>query len=136
VITTIGGINLSINLQDVGLPADGIWTCCGKYERRFCALHSDTEYLLSPRDRWMRSRDLKMKPAELDALFQKAQKHPSHFDPKSRRCQAECSWGIRSLIDSVIQKGRVGGKDVWLIRRKLFRTPSSNIIEQELAMST
>ncbi|KAK5404405.1 hypothetical protein LTR06_009552 [Exophiala xenobiotica] len=115
-----------ISPDDIGLPPSGFWDHDAAYEQRFCYEHGGFEYLLAPADRWMSPGDFDIPDAE-SALATLLEDNSSEFEPRTRRCQAECWGSLYSQVHSVVDRRVHGFETVYLVRWKACWTPESNI---------
>ena len=127
--TTVRWKNMSPIPQEVGLPPDGRWDHNAAYNNRYCFQHGEDEFHLDTGTRWMLPTDFKLPYAKgrLQLMLEQFNRCNSVFDPHSRRHQAECTSGLWSQIDSVIQRSTLDGQPLYLIRWKACWTPRSCI---------
>jgi len=136
--TATGANDPLIDLEEVGLPTDGLWEHEAAYEKRFCYEHGENEYLIRPLAKWMRPSDFGIATAQdkLDVLFRKFWDQPSRFQPQSRQCQAECRSSLWSSIYRVVDKNRIGEEMAYLIQWKVCWIPGSNIDDGEWVVAS
>ncbi|KIW35923.1 uncharacterized protein PV06_11749 [Exophiala oligosperma] len=137
----------SLDSEAVGLPFDGLWDHDSAYDRRHCYNHGEYEYLLDTKDRWMRPKDFipanavtRSQAKELDAEIKLENLHSmtlfdlqdrmSAFDPRARKCQAECGGALLSHVYAVIGKKEQAGVTLYQIKWKTCWTPKSKISDE------
>lgn len=126
IVSLLATLDLPNEIDNIGLPTDGIWDHDAVYQERFCFDHGEVEWLLRTPDRWMRPSDFERSRVEL-RLEAKLQKTPQEFQPRHRLFQAECNGTLWSHVDVPLKKTSFKGDSVYLIRWKACWTPESNI---------
>ena len=124
--TAVGRV--TICSEDFGLPSDGLWDQPNAYEYRWCYEHGEFEYLLRTADRWMSPVDFGNPNSEafLESLLQNHKDSPK-FEPRDRKCQAECNTNLVKHVHSVIDRQCSLGQPLYLIQWKVCWTLRTNI---------